>query len=296
MAGILRDIPKLMGHYFTVSAYFDQTLSQYNTEFHSYSDIEIFYVTSGNADFTITDNSGTRVTERLKTGDMIMIDAECENKVSVEKNCHGLLLRLRIMKADDDSVPTVDAYDVLCNCDSLIKGFGEKSYILLNDFMFIKQTILRLQALLNSDRLKYLDHYFTQIIISELFLSVNESYRKTYLENPNTNRVIEYVIREYQNDLSAARIAKAMNLNETYLQKLFKKNMGITLLEYVTTYRIGHAIALMRSTNMKFLDIATEVGFNNRQTFYNAFKEFTGYSPKVFRKYLSSPSSNFTAP
>ena len=295
MVGILRDIPKMIGHYFTIHAYFDQKLSQYSTDFHSKSDIEIFYVAEGSAEYVIIDNSQNTVTEQLKTGDLILIDAGCTHKTSIIKGCHGLLLEIRIVEADSDSVPTVDSYAVICNCDSLIKAFGERNYIVLNDFLFIKQTIIRLQDLLNSDRLRYFNHYFTQIIISELLLSINECYRKTYLENPYINRIIEYIIREYQNELTAARIARAMNLNETYLQKLFKKEMGITLLEYITQYRIGQAISLMRSTNMKFLDIAMEVGFNNRQTFYNALKGFTGYSPKVFRKYLSSPSSYFTA-
>ena len=295
MAGILGDIPRMTGRYFTVHAYFDQKLSQYSTGFQSKSDIEIFYVAGGSAEYIIIDNSQNTTTEQLKTGDLILIDAFCSHKISISKDCHGLLLEIRIVETDSDSVPTVDSYAVICNCDSLIKAFGERNYIVLNDFLFIKQTIIRLQALLNSGRLMYLDHYFTQIIISELLLSINECYRKTYLENPYINRIIEYIVREYQNDLSAARIAKAVNLNDTYLQKLFKKEMGVTLLEYITRYRIGQAISLMRSTNMKFLDIAMEVGFNNRQTFYNALKEYTGYSPKVFRKYLSVPSSYFTA-
>ena len=295
MAGILRNIPSMIGHYLAVHAYFDQKLSQYNTDLHSQSAIEIFYVANGNAVYTVMENSGEAVIEHLKTGDLILIDAGCTHKMSIEKGCHGLLLELCIIMDDADSVPAVDSYAVICNCDSLIKAFGDKNHILLSDFLFIKQTIIRLQALLNSDRLKYLNHYFTQIVISELLLSINECYRKTYLENPYINNIIEYIIREYQNDLSAARIAKAVNLNETYLQKLFKRETGVTLLEYITRYRISQAISLMRGTNMKFLDIAMEVGFNNRQTFYNALKEYTGYSPKVFRKYLSSPSSYFTA-
>ena len=295
MAGILRDIPKMIDRYFSVHAYFDQKLSRYSIDFHSKPDIEIFYIVDGSAEYTIVDNLQKTENIQLKTGDLILIDAGCSHKISVAEDCHGLLLEIRAVETDSDSVPTVDSFAVICNCDSLIKAFGERDFIVLNDFLFIKQTIIRLQALLNSDRLRYLNHYFTQIIISELFLSINECYRKTYLENPHINRIIEYIVREYQNNLNAARIAGAMNLNETYLQKLFKKEMGVTLLEYITQYRIGQAISLMRSTNMKFLDIAMEVGFNNRQTFYNALKEYTGYSPKVFRKYLSSPSSYYTA-
>jgi len=293
MAGILGNITTLIDHHFAVHSYFEQRLSRYSMDYHSHPTIELFYVVKGRANYTFTGNGQKTVVERLKSGDLVLIDAECPHKLSIEKGCHGLFLELSVILTDSDSVPAVDSYAVVCNCDSLIKGFGEKDYILLNDFLFIKQTILRLQALLNSDKLEYIDHYFTQTIIAELLLSINECYQKTYLTNPYISGIVEFITREYQENITAPVIARAVNLNETYMQKLFKKELGVTLLEYVTRYRISQSIALMRNTNMKFVDIAAQVGFNNRQTFYNAFKEFTGYNPKLFRKFLSRPVSSF---
>ena len=293
MAEILRNITKLIGHHFAVHSYFEQRLSCYSMDNHSHPTIELFYVVNGTAKYSFTGSKQKPITEHLKKGDLVLIDAECPHKLFIEKGCHGLFLELSSILTDSDSVPVVDSYAVVCNCDSLIKGFGEKDYILLNDFLFIKQTILRLQALLNSDKLEYIDHYFTQTIIAELLLSINECYRKTYLTNPYISRIVEFIIRKYQDNISASNIARAVNMNETYMQKLFKKEMGDTLLEYITKYRISQSIALMRNTNMKFIDIAIQVGFNNRQTFYNAFKEFTGYNPLRFRKFLSRPVTSF---
>jgi len=293
MAGILRNITTLIDHHFAVHSYFEQRLSKYSMDYHSHPTIELFYVVKGRANYTFTGNGQKTVVERLKSGDLVLIDAECPHKLSIEKGCHGLFLELSVILTDSDSVPAVDSYAVVCNCDSLIKGFGEKDYILLNDFLFIKQTILRLQALLNSDKLEYIDHYFTQTIIAELLLSINECYRKTYLANPYISGIVEFITREYQENITAPVIARAVNLNETYMQKLFKKELGVTLSEYVARYRISQSIALMRNTNMKFIDIAAQVGFNNRQTFYNAFKEFSGYNPKLFRKFLSRPVTSF---
>jgi len=293
MTGILRNITTLISHHFAVRSYFEQKLSGYSMEYHSHPTIELFYVIQGNASYSFYGITQKTVTEHLKKGDLVLVDAECPHKLLIKKGCHGLFLELISILTDSDSVPTVDSYAVVCNCDSLIRGFGQKDYILLNDFLFIKQTIIRLQALLNSDKLEYIDHYFTQTIIAELLLSINECYRKTYLTNPYIGRIIEFIIREYQENISAPVIAKAVNMNETYMQKLFKKEMGDTLLEYITKYRISQSIALMRNTNMKFIDIAVQVGFNNRQTFYNAFKEFTGYNPLRFKKFLSRPVTSF---
>ena len=86
----------------------------------------------------------------------------------------------------------------------------------------------------------------------------------------------------------------AVNLNSSYMQKLFAKHMGNTVYDYLTQFRINQAIALMKNTNMAFEDIAAEIGFNNRQSFYNAFKAFTNYTPKLFKKYLASPVSGFS--
>ena len=300
MTGILRNITTLIDHHFAVHSYFEQRLFEYSMGYHSHPTIELLYIVKGKAHYTFTSGnaadtggSGNHVTEHLKKGDLILIDAGCPHVLVIEQGCHGLFLELSSILTESDSLPTVDSYAVVCNCDSLIKGFGKKDYILLNDFLFIKQTILRIQSLLNSDRMKYIDHYFTQIIIAELLLNINECYRKTYLTNPYISRIIEFIIRQYQENITAAVIAKAVNMNETYMQKLFKKEMGDTLLEYITKHRLSQAIALMRSTNMKFIDIAIQVGFNNRQTFYNAFKEFTGYSPMRYKKFLSQPVTSF---
>ena len=293
MAGILGNITSLMGHHLAVHSYFEQRLSEYNMDYHKHPTIELFYVVKGRANYIFKGDSQKIVTENLKKGDLILIDAECPHKLNFEKDCHCLFLELGKIFTDPDSVPAIDSYALICNCDSLIKGFGEKKYILLNDFLFVKQTIMRLQALLNSDKKEYIDHYFAQVIIAELMLNINECYRKTYLTNPGISRIIDFIIREYQGNLNAAVIAKAVNMNETYMQKLFKKEMGETLLEYTTKYRISQSIALMRNTNMKFVDIAIQVGFNNRQTFYNAFKEFTGYNPLRYKKFLSRPVSSF---
>jgi AraC-like DNA-binding protein/mannose-6-phosphate isomerase-like protein (cupin superfamily) len=295
MLGVLRNINSLIDCRFTVHSYFDQTLQKYSVDYHTQPTVELLYVIDGRANYTFLDKNQRTVAEHLKNGDLILIDAECPHRLSIEKGCHALFLELRNMPTDSDSVPTVDSYAVICNCDSLIKAFGGNDYILLNDFLYIKQSILRLHALLNSDKLEYVDHYFTQTIISELLLSINECYKKTYLNNSYISRVVEFIIRNYQENVTARCIAEAMHLNETYIQKLFKKEMGVTLLEYTTQYRISQSISLMRNTNMKITDIAAEVGFNNRQTFFNAFKEFTGYTPKLFKKFLASPTSSFTA-
>ena len=264
---MIDNISTLKEHHFAVQSYFDQKLSSFNMDYHSHPLLELLYVVSGRVKYSVQNKSGTFQTEFLKSSDLILLDSNCKHKMSIDKESHILSLELRSVKSTADSPAYIDSYHTLYNCSSLVNAFDKNTYIKLNDYLQIKQSIMRLHALLSSNALEYVDHYFTQIIVSEILLSVNECYQKTYLTNPYNNLILEYIHRSYQENLSIESIAKAVNLNTSYLQKIFKKEMGNTVFDYITQFRINQSIALMRSTNLTLQDIAAEVGYNNRQSF-----------------------------
>ncbi|GHU98477.1 AraC family transcriptional regulator [Clostridia bacterium] len=290
---LLRNKETLKGRHFAVHSYFDQKLPGYTADYHSHNTVEIFYIADGKARYTFAEDGLHGETVSLKHGDLILIDAGHVHKLVAEDGCRALFLELRTLPADAGAA-YVDGCAAFGACEALAEAFKKQKYALVNDLTSLKATIQRMLALVNSDRLKYIDHYFTQILISELFLSVDECYKKTLLDNPCVRSVTDYIARNYQEELSITKIARAVNLNETYMQKIFRKSTGRTVFEYITQYRVNQSIALMRNTGLKFIDIAAEVGFNNRQSFYNAFREFTGYTPKIFRKFLTFPVSDFS--
>lgn len=56
---------------------------------------------------------------------------------------------------------------------------------------------------------------------------------------------------------------------------------------YINKYRINDAISMLtnkRYAEMNMEEIGLIVGFSNRQSFYTAFKEITGVSPKVYKR------------
>ena len=148
----------------------------------------------------------------------------------------------------------------------------------------------RLIDLLNYNRLIYHDHFFTQVLIAELILNVQQKHSELTSSNDNVAKILKVIDANYRDTLTLSEIAKQVNLNVSYMQKIFKESMGNTVYDYLNQYRINQAISMMKSTTLPLLDIAIEVGFSNRQTFYNVFKSYMGYSPKVFRKFLTSYS------
>jgi len=283
------------GKHFAVWSYFDQHTRSFDTSVHSHAAAELIYVENGRCKYEVkAADTGRAQSEHLKSGDVILTAAGTPHRLAVTSPARLLLLELRA--ADNEAGKAcIDAKTVVDTCPSLKKAFEKNSHIVINDFMYVKQAVLRVVSLLNTNRLEYTDHFFTQVLIAELLLNIDESYAKAYLGNPYIDIIIEFIARSYQENISVKSIADAVNLNPSYMQKLFARHMGNTVYDYLTQFRVDQAIALMKSTNMAFEDIAAEVGFNNRQTFYNAFKAYTNYTPKVFKKYLASPAVSYKA-
>jgi len=69
------------------------------------------------------------------------------------------------------------------------------------------------------------------------------------------------------------------------LSKMYKKQTGISLKDYISEYRIEQAKILLRKSELLVSDVAEEVGFDNFTYFSTLFKKYTGMTPNQYRKY-----------
>lgn len=84
-------------------------------------------------------------------------------------------------------------------------------------------------------------------------------------------------------DLSLKRFAGELFLNTSYLSALFKKEIGMTLTDYVNKSRIAYAKKLLRSTTLSIQDIATRAGISDIHYFTRLFRRETNMSPREWR-------------
>ncbi|MBO4680016.1 MAG: helix-turn-helix transcriptional regulator [Lachnospiraceae bacterium] len=95
----------------------------------------------------------------------------------------------------------------------------------------------------------------------------------------------KYIEENYSNhELGIAGIASALLVNQTYLRRMFKSEIGMTLVEYITQYRMQEAKRLITQTDKKLADIAEEVGYADVSYFGNCFKKYYGVSPRSLMK------------
>lgn len=95
----------------------------------------------------------------------------------------------------------------------------------------------------------------------------------------------EYIETNYDDsNMTIQDISKKLFVNQTYLRKMFKEEMNMTLSEYITKYRIEMAQHLIRETDEKLFQIAERVGYSDVSYFSKCFKKYYGISPKALAK------------
>ena len=94
---------------------------------------------------------------------------------------------------------------------------------------------------------------------------------------------INYIDANYDKPMTLAEIARASHLSVSRLAHLFKEQMGITMIEYITSVRIERAKALLLGTDRNCTEICFEVGYNHQSYFTRTFKALVGMTPRQFR-------------
>ncbi|QGQ99018.1 response regulator [Paenibacillus psychroresistens] len=92
-----------------------------------------------------------------------------------------------------------------------------------------------------------------------------------------------YIEQHYSDpELQLEEVAKHVFVNSSYLRALFKKEIGMTLTDYVTHVRMQKAKELLSRGSSKLADIAEQIGYNDPAYFSRCFKKYYGSSPSEY--------------
>ncbi len=105
---------------------------------------------------------------------------------------------------------------------------------------------------------------------------------KTYWEI--VSAVVQYVNEHIGENLSLEVFSKLVNYSPYYVSRVFRKQTGITLSQYIITKRIDLAKTQLSSNEKPITEISRDLGFENYNHFYRTFLHYTGQSPSDYRK------------
>ncbi|EOO20294.1 helix-turn-helix domain-containing protein [Bacillus cereus] len=92
-----------------------------------------------------------------------------------------------------------------------------------------------------------------------------------------------YIFTHLYEDITLSHLAEIVVLNPSYLSSLFKKEVGISLGEYIQRAKIDESKSLMTYTKHSISEISTLLNFHDQSHFTKVFKKHTGISPKQFK-------------
>ncbi|MHB8061094.1 MAG: helix-turn-helix transcriptional regulator, partial [Ruminiclostridium sp.] len=102
-------------------------------------------------------------------------------------------------------------------------------------------------------------------------------------QSPLIQNVLKYIHENYMYSINPNCVALTFGMNGTYLGQKFKKETGLTFLEYLTNYRVEVAKILLKSGKYKVYEVSDKVGYKTSQYFSSIFKDVTGVTPLDFR-------------
>ena len=114
-------------------------------------------------------------------------------------------------------------------------------------------------------------------------LSATHLYCPAIGRNSKSILMARYIIQNYREPLTVQGIAEQVGLHPNYAMSSFKQTYGLSILEFVTKYRIAQAQRLLLTTDETVLAIALQSGFESSSNFYVAFKRYVGRSPRTYR-------------
>ena len=106
--------------------------------------------------------------------------------------------------------------------------------------------------------------------------------------NKAIDEVLIYIHKHYDQPITLDKAASLVHLNKNYLSALFSEHVGVSLITYLTKYRVKKAIELLISTDLRVRDIAEKTGFSSERYFSQAFKNIVGQSPANYRSKLKA--------
>lgn len=96
--------------------------------------------------------------------------------------------------------------------------------------------------------------------------------------------ITKYLQEHLAEDLSLSVLAEEFHLNPQYISQLFKNEIGVNFLSYLTNIRMEKAKKLLLSTSISVAEVAEKSGYGDYRVFTKVFKKSEGITPSQYRR------------
>lgn len=251
----------------------DIASSRYGGDWHSvphtHSHIELFFIVSGKGQFLIQDQIFP-----VDVNNLVIINP---NVPHTEVSLNAQPLEYIVMGIDGIELAT----------DENSNG----QFCILDHFESVEisscfRNILREMELKNTGY-KDICQAYMEILIIRLMRNTSLSVQ-TKLQAPSTNRqcaaVRRYIDLHFKEPLTLDQLSEEAHINKYYLSHAFKREYGVSPINYLISRRIEESKYLLAETDLSMSQIAQLLGFSSLSYFSQVFRKTQGVSPMEFRQ------------
>lgn len=207
----------------------------------------------------------------VASGDLDFVRQNCREKKFTETEGVGVLSRDAITNLKYHFVITTAMITRLC----VESGMEMEQAFRLSDFYILKlDNIHSVQAVTDLH-----DHMVLDFAGKMRFLAKNPEASKPVAD------CIEYIYVHIQERITVDDLASHTGLSPSHLSRLFKKETGISISDYIREKKVAKAQELLRFGNLSLIEISSFLSFSSQSHFTQLFREFTGMTPKKYRDY-----------
>ena len=110
-----------------------------------------------------------------------------------------------------------------------------------------------------------------------------------YARHLTTHRfaaVVQYIKQHLAENLSVDKLSALACMSKATFFRVFKREFGLTPIEYIIRERLGEAKRLLRQPLANVADVCLRAGFNNLSHFQSLFKKYEGLTPGAYKKQI----------
>jgi len=101
-------------------------------------------------------------------------------------------------------------------------------------------------------------------------------------------KILNYIDNNINRKITIEELSLRFYYNRYYIMKLFKKEIGLSLFNYINYLRIYNSINSINTSDKLFIRIAIDNGFYSLEYFSEMFKKIVGVSPSIYKKFYYS--------
>ena len=286
---------RLMGHvvYNKPWKHFKRTIDEYL----------LYIVKSGNLYIAEGDTKYT-----LQKGDILLLEPNIEHMGFKESCCHYYYFHFKhpkIQHCNDKPYADISKKLILKRKTALssnyLDGYGETDSIFYFPKYHHYRNVNELMALLidaDNDFYSKYEGYkrMASLKFLEILIKISRDYTSTKIDKTYRNfsktfvkcqKILNYLNCQYVNKITSKDIEQIFESNYDYINRVFRKMTGYTILNYLNNLRINKAKDLFNTCDMKISEVCYLVGIDDPYYFSKIFKKYTNMSPSQYIKLRS---------